>query len=496
MPSPQLENIGLALQGFGAGVQGNLPQFISAQNQNQNQQQEMQLRQQGLQLQQQEFAQRQQQAQQQQQEAQQKLQQQVMAESYKDAAIFNSFAKKGDWKSAQMVGMSFLQHAQQLAKNGIQIPQDAVEHAQTLTKLAIAAMNKDHPDEAEEASKLALDHSGTLVEQGRGLGILEKPKGESSLGRAAQDLRDGLITQDEYKALVAKETAGADSAFLTEQKRQDELLKMLEKDPNNKRLQQQLQDVTDHISELARPGTKGDKAPAGYQYKPDGTLEPIKGGPADKENAQMGAREQVFLQRVLLSANEASKDLSNIVELPTTASTGMFGGRRQGVGLLEATKEVMANKMTGQDAQSYNTLASGFQRALAGIESAGLAPTNALSHQMDAVLFKEGDTNLTKLQKMAQIRQIVEAGLESTLANPRMPEAQRKHAEEVIASLRKSVPFTQKDLLKLQVEQEQNPNMTLKELMQSTNGPKAGTVEEGYRFKGGNPADKNNWEKI
>jgi hypothetical protein len=27
-------------------------------------------------------------------------------------------------------------------------------------------------------------------------------------------------------------------------------------------------------------------------------------------------------------------------------------------------------------------------------------------------------------------------------------------------------------------------------------GPKVGAIEQGYRFKGGNPADKNSWEKV
>jgi hypothetical protein len=30
----------------------------------------------------------------------------------------------------------------------------------------------------------------------------------------------------------------------------------------------------------------------------------------------------------------------------------------------------------------------------------------------------------------------------------------------------------------------------------STNAPQVGTMKDGYRFKGGNPADKNNWEKV
>ena len=35
-----------------------------------------------------------------------------------------------------------------------------------------------------------------------------------------------------------------------------------------------------------------------------------------------------------------------------------------------------------------------------------------------------------------------------------------------------------------------NPNLP------QGNGPQTGTVEDGYRFKGGDPADKNNWEKV
>lgn len=207
--------------------------------------------------------------------------------------------------------------------------------------------------------------------------------------------------------------------------------------------------------------------PSGYRMTKDGNLEFIPGGPADPKTKEgkLGAREQVFLQRTMTSANEAAKDLENVVQLPMTSSTGWFGGRQQGTGMLGATQEVLANKMTPQEVQSYNTLSSGFQRSLASIEAAGLAPSGTLSHQMDSVIFKEGDTNLTKLQKLAQTRQIVEAGLESTMANPRIPDEQREHMQKVMDSIKKSVPFTQSDLLVLEKAQDKNPKVTLKDVM-------------------------------
>lgn len=174
-----------------------------------------------------------------------------------------------------------------------------------------------------------------------------------------------------------------------------------------------------------------------------------------------GGRESVFMNRVIQAGNQATADLENVVKLPLTSSRGFFGGRGQGKGLMEAGKETMANAMTTQEVQEYNVLSTGFQRALAAIEGSGLAPAGSLMHQMDAVIFKEGDTNYTKLMKLAQTRQIVEKGLETTLANPRVAPETRKHVEEIMAKLQRAVPFTAADLLRMRKEQEVDPNITL-----------------------------------
>jgi len=181
----------------------------------------------------------------------------------------------------------------------------------------------------------------------------------------------------------------------------------------------------------------------------------------------MGGRESVFLNRVLTASNQVNKDLTNIVEQPISATRGIFGGRGQGPSLFEAAKEALTTKMTTQEVQSYNVLATGIQRNLAAIEAAGLAPPNSLMHMMDAVIFKEGDSNFTKLQKLAQTRQIVEAGLETILANPRVSEGQKKHAEDMLEGIRKAVPFNGRDLIKLGALQQSNPNATLREVMEA-----------------------------
>lgn len=482
MASPQLENIGLALQGFGAGLQGQGPQFAQGLQASQDRQQQMALQQQQLGLQSQEFEQRKQMQAVQMQEAQQKMQQQVAAAGYQDALAYNKFAKAGKWPEAERLASHFLQTAVQAQKQGIQVDPSAIEHAQALGVLARGAMSKDYPDEAEEARKQAIAHSDSLVEQGYAVRALERPKGESSMGKASADLQAGLITQAQFDAIAAKETSKeGGSPFLSELDKQQALKKAAAENPNDAGLKQQLADVTGHIASLIGAKENGDKPPVGYRWNKDGTLSPIAGGPADNnKQVPLGSREQVFLKRVATSANEAAKDLENVVLLPITSDTGIFGGRKQGAGLFDATKEILANKMTEEDAQLYNVMSTGFQRSLASIEAAGLMPTGTLSHQMDSVLFKGGDTLRVKMSKLAQTRQIVEAGLETALSDDRVPESEKKHLQDIVTSLQKSVPFTQKDLIRLQVEQEKDPKATLKSVMEKMQSGGEVTTQEQY----------------
>lgn len=187
----------------------------------------------------------------------------------------------------------------------------------------------------------------------------------------------------------------------------------------------------------------------------------------DKTSGGMSARSEIFHQRIVLAGNEAVTTARNIMELPVTSSRGVAGGRQQGSGLLSAFAETLTNKMTSQEVQDYNTMVPGLTRNLSAIESAGLAPSGSLTHQMEGVILKEGDTNITKIRKMAEVRQIVEKGLEVSLDNPKLSQAQRDRVTKIINDMKDAIPFTQSDITKLQREAKTNPKATLSDVIYS-----------------------------
>lgn len=186
------QQIGNQISGFGAGLQGNLPQFQEGQR-------------------------RQEQQQFQQQQAQQVQQQEMMKAReqsvYTDANASLELADMGDWDSVVQLGVNRLESAQQLSV-------EDMSGTQRLTQLALAARNGN-----EEAATLFKAEIGSKVNQGRALGLLDDPaapKGATDLGKARQDLDSGLIDQAQYDGLADGILAGDEESAADQRERKVE----------------------------------------------------------------------------------------------------------------------------------------------------------------------------------------------------------------------------------------------------------------------------------
>lgn len=219
------------------------------------------------------------------------------------------------------------------------------------------------------------------------------------------------------------------------------------------------------------------KYPSGYEADPNnpGGVRPIKGGPKDPDApASMGSREATYFNRMLGGANQAIADIKNIVALPIGATTGFFGvGASPGSSLLGSVKGVLTNKVASQDVQDFNSVLPGLERNLASIETAGLVPPQTFANSFSKLEMREGDTNLTKLGKLAQMRQIIEAGLEPAASNPRVSPKQLDFVNKMVSAVREAVPFTRQDVIALRRAQEKNPDATMSDIIsQNGLGPK------------------------
>jgi hypothetical protein len=173
----------------------------------------------------------------------------------------------------------------------------------------------------------------------------------------------------------------------------------------------------------------------------------------------MGNRAEVYFNRTTKASTLAAEAAKNIMELPIESSAGIFSGRGQGTGLMAAAKESLVNAATSQAVQDYNVMVAGITRNLSTIESSGLSPPGSFTKSMDAVTLKEGDSELTKMRKMAEIRQIVEMGAEPDLANPRISIDQKTQLQGVVDKIKTAIPFTHSDITALQ--RAKDPKMTI-----------------------------------
>ena len=293
-------------------------------------------------------------------------------------------------------------------------------------------------------------------------------------------------------------------------------------------------DPTKTISGVNRQNTRtGD-----VDFVPTNT-NPNKPGAA---GGGLGNRAEVYFKRVTGAANQVAQAAQNIMELPADSDSGWFAHGGTPHGLLAAAKSSLQNAMTTQQVQSYNTMVPGIGRNLAAIETSGLAPGGTLSGSMENLTLKAGDSEITKMRKMAELRQIVEKGMEPNLVDPKIPDVQKAQVRDIITQIQTAIPFTHHDITVLEVSK--NPNQTIADVVRSRGlgpaggaggapsaatapaaapsgrldlagrsiaapaapataapavpstpkPPAIGEVRRGYSFQGGDPADPKSWK--
>lgn len=438
----------VASQGLAAGLAGKLPEF--QQTQNQKAQLDLEKKKQD-----------------------DEMQVKIQESQFKDAYAAQQLLSSEDYDGIVKLGITRLTMLKGLNANPAE--------TQRVLQLAIAARNGD-PD----ARRLLKGELDSAVKVGQATGVLKVPEPTSYKSEVdALGVRKYTEGPDIGKPVPGFETSKPETkseqtSFEKTRQIQLRLEQDLAANPNDPKLKEQLDLNAAYLATLTSRPDSGDKVPMGYRVDPKdpNKLIPIPGGPADT-TATISGRNLTFFNRILISANQATEDLKNISELPISASSGFFSGVLKGAGttsLYDATKKVLANKVTKEDTQFYNVLSTGLQRSLAAIETSGLAASGALVNQMESIILKEGDTQLTKLIKLAQTRQIVELGMEATLTQPGLTEAQIKNVNELLSSLEESIPYSPYDIIKFSEQSENNPSLTFSEYMKSLKKQPAGSV--------------------
>jgi len=140
-------------------------------------------------------------------------------------------------------------------------------------------------------------------------------------------------------------------------------------------------------------------------------------------------------------------------------------------GLMRGVTDSTARMLGGEDYQMFEDAYDTFEAAILPIMSGAAIPESEAKRQMQAVKIVPFDSKATKLRKLAAQDQMI-AGLEMAANGDTAGFlATLENAGKTVAEPASAAPA-------------------------ATGGPPVGTVSDGFRFKGGNPNDRNSWEPV
>jgi hypothetical protein len=199
--------------------------------------------------------------------------------------------------------------------------------------------------------------------------------------------------------------------------------------------------------------TKGDKTYAISNRNPDDIREiaadlsgAIKVGAVPKTGGAGGAAAGA-VERMTQSMGQAADALTNLSNLQITTKMPVYG-QKTFDSLFTAPLGVLNQAMTNDSTQFMQTRMAGVSRTLASLETGGAATglvglTNSIEK---GVAIPAGASPAVALDKLAEMRRIIESAARIALASPNYNPSQKQEIEKNLNFARKAIPFTQRDL--------------------------------------------------
>lgn len=159
--------------------------------------------------------------------------------------------------------------------------------------------------------------------------------------------------------------------------------------------------------------------------------------------------------RLKIAGRDIGFTLQSMTAVPMGTTLGYFGGAQAALTgqPVDNFKRALLNKITPQGSQFLATLARGMARSLASLASGGAAQgLMQLARQLEADVPQEGDTNLNQLLKLADIRQLADAALMTLAEDDELSPEARADATRVMNQIHAAVPYTTRDVVKLEYE--------------------------------------------
>jgi hypothetical protein len=364
--------------------------------------------------------------------------------------------------------LQYARVAQRFAQeDGLQ--NEAMKAQQMAAELGFDYEQRQADIAAKRATALKAQQDAMLKQQD----YLREEQGRAALLKAAETKGSALSNEETIQVL---------SAYLPPEKLVPLLQTSQDKAAYRDAMLQQANIMADSRIAAAEARNANQKELEEIRQQNRRELEVLKSqlNPKAGAGAKVSVYERGYANQFVTSANElvpASQNLNILTNGGTSPVTaGMFSGLK-GNGFLTSTGSALGNTMTNSDSLQYESIMLPVIQNIGTIQNAGRRTTIAqLDNLKQALIAKPGQSYLAQLQKMGELRQIVEAAAEAAKDNPALSDEQKAQVQSSVAKLGQFIPFTGTDVTKFSVYAKKNPNVPFKDWLK-VNGSQAGQTE-------------------